>query len=84
MTPDLVQIFFRVIFKTSLRYRTDELKDPAYAYQYEGRFPPVTGYRLMTSMTVSVLGIFKAYLAYKNSPSADTLDWICGIVVTSL
>ena len=81
MTPDLVHIFFRVVFQTSLPYRTDELKEPAYAHQYEGlgqcKFSPVTGYRLMTGMTVSLLGLIKAYLAYRNVP------WNCRYLLVS-
>ena len=89
MTTDLVRVFFRVVLKKSYSYRTDELEEPVYARQYERldrfKFPPVTGYRLLTSITVSVFGIVKAHLAYRNVPSVtNTFDWVGGTVVTSL
>ena len=89
MTTDLVLLFFQAVLKrTSLGYRTDELKEPVYAPQYvrlhQFKFPPATGYRLLTSITVSAFGVVKAYLAYKDVPSANALDWVGGTVITSL
>lgn len=67
MMTDLVRVFFRVVLKrTSLGYRTDELTEPIYARQYERlgqfKFPPSTGYGLLTSITISAFGIIKAYI----------------------
>ena len=89
MTTDLVRIFFRAVLKRSYSYRTDELEEPVYARQYvhlhRFKLPPATGYRLVTSITVSGFGILKAYWAYRDVQSAaNALDWVSGIVIISL
>ena len=51
----------------------------------EGAFPLITTYRLLVSGSVFMFGMMKAYLSYVGlEGAANVLDWIFGVVVTSM
>ena len=85
---DLVPILFRMFSLSPPNYRSDELKETRIEHLYtrwDGISLPITGYRLLTTISVSLFGIVKAYFAYQNdSPTANALDWVIGIIITSL
>jgi hypothetical protein len=79
LTRDLVSIFFQMLSQTPPRYRTDELLN------IRRSSPAVTGYRALTSLSVTVFGIFKAYFTYENRPAAaSAFEWSFGIIITSM
>ena len=87
-SPDLVPILFRIFSLDPPNYRSDELKESRNVHPYTHSRKlrlPITGYRLLTTISVSLFGSLKAYSAYQNdSPTANALDWVVGIIITSL
>lgn len=80
LDTDLVQTIFRGLSLTPPQYRSDELQELPVVVGV----PPVTGYRLLTTLSVTLFGAVKAYLAYDNrAPAKHQLDWISGTILTS-
>jgi hypothetical protein len=80
---DLMDLIWMLFPKTCLpQYRTDEIQPES--RQYKLSHPPLTGYRLLTSVLVISFGLSKAYLLYGNlSEEANGVDWIYGVAITS-
>ena len=80
LDTDLVQVTFRILSLTPPQYRCDELQELPLGVGV----PPVTGYRLLTTLSVTMFGVVKAYMAYDNqAPAKHQLDWISGTILTS-
>jgi hypothetical protein len=73
----------RSVSLTPPEYRTDEKEVDLSPYR---RYPPITGYRILCSFSVSVFGIGKAFLAYKGAPAPalNVVDYIFGVALVSL
>jgi len=80
---DLIWMLFRKFSLTTPQYRTDE-KQLERQRNNLVSYPPITGYRLLTSASVTFFGLTKAYLSYHGlSGEANTVDWILGVVLAS-
>ena len=80
-----MQVVWKACHAMSLKtpeYRTDEKEIQSLA---EGH-PPLTGYQILCSLSVSVFGIVKAFLAYKgDTPAAyNAVDYVSGVALVSL
>jgi len=66
-------------------YFTNENEHPTNKNVYPRmRHPLLTGYRLLTSISVTSFGLVKAGLAYQDfSQAANAVDWISGVLLAS-
>ena len=70
---DLVRLIWSPKYTSEERQRTD------------GTYPHITSYRLLVSGSVFLFGMVKAYLSYVGlGGAANVLDWIFGVIVTSM
>lgn len=85
----VICLLFRSLF--GCRYFIDE-NGPGISLQHSTNkyihpqmpHPPLTGYRLLTSISVASFGLVKAGLAYQDfSQAANAVDWISGVLLTS-
>ena len=79
---DLMEILWSLFKHLSLRrpeYNSGERRpQPVHAR------PPITGFRIINSGLVLVLGLGKAYLSYGSyGTAATTVDWTGGVVLTT-
>jgi len=84
LTTDLVHTFFQMLSQRPPHYRNEELTNSERANHEESAVPLITGYRLLTTMSVTSFGIAKACFAYQNiSTAANAFDWSFGVIVTT-
>ena len=70
---DLIRLIWSPKYTSEERPRTD------------GAYPLITNYRLLVSGSVFMFGMVKAYLSYVGlGGAANVVDWIFGVVVTSM
>lgn len=83
-TFDCADLIWRVLGIFSIprpRYRSDEFKERL----HNSTFVPMTGYRILVSTTVVLLGSTKAVLAFLgNNTTSNYLDWTLAVFIASL
>ncbi|KAH6907073.1 hypothetical protein BKA70DRAFT_1023275, partial [Coprinopsis sp. MPI-PUGE-AT-0042] len=64
------------------KYETEELdRNPL----VKPRHPPITGYRLLVSCCIIILGLSKAILTYQGkSTEPSMIEWFCGVYLSLL
>ncbi|KDR80971.1 hypothetical protein GALMADRAFT_91662 [Galerina marginata CBS 339.88] len=78
-TLELLWSIFKILGRDRPRYRSDERQ-----VEFPERHPPITGFRILTTLTVILFGSIKAYLSYSGfSNAATAMDWISGVVISS-